>query len=838
MKLVKPMVVSFSFRAFQMLGKQHLAVTCLVGFALGESTRRLVSEIALWPAVGEATPGAIDEGLPKPCGEVLLYGACHAPGARPVPVAEVRLRVAPADAAQRPASETKPATVDKRLVVFGDRYWAGTAVQGASSDRAPVSRELSAPVPFLEMPLGWERAFGGEGFAPNPVGRGMARVPVGDGVERLPLPNVEAASSLMMASTQRPEPVGFGPLDVSWPQRQSKAGTYDARWLQEDFPGYAGDTDPTFFSTAPPDQRIVGFFRGDEEYTLENVHPERPALRGRLPGVAARVLIRRKDAAEAEDVPTRLDTIVFLPGEEIGVLVFRGLTLVLEDDAADVVYALAACEELGAPRSTAHYAAALARRLDKDQSPLLALKEDDLVPAFARGTGLAELLELPAPDAPDPTKAMIDKATAQLREELVLAGVAAPDEALAQAAQMPPGLEPLAKLPDLSDPESVIAYEEALEKLDAYGREQIEAADRTAKEEMEKLRADGIEPAVPAGGPGPPEPQAAQTMAMLREVGAPADAAMAAKLQSVDADLLDGYRSTVHYGEAVAELAPDARIRARDFLIEHRAAGESFAALDCTRYDLSQLDLTGTDFHDALLEAADLTGTDLSRADLSRVVLAHAILRDARCDGAKLEGANLGSTVMEGASFVGADLRRAIFARARLRSVSLKDADLTGSDWLEAEIGAVDFEGAIAAEIDFLPGLDLTRCRFPKAKLTKANFLGAQLGRVDFSGADLELVTFLSVQADGADFRGASLKQLHAVEGCSFQGANFDGADLTGAFLRGSNLRGASFVGARLEGADLSECDLTSAKLVRGWRRAISAWSGPTSPAPRSTART
>jgi hypothetical protein len=78
MKVVKPMAVSFSFRPFVVGGRQQLSVSSLIGFSLGEGVRRLVSEIKLWPAVGEVIQGVVDEGLPKPSGEVLAYGSCFA----------------------------------------------------------------------------------------------------------------------------------------------------------------------------------------------------------------------------------------------------------------------------------------------------------------------------------------------------------------------------------------------------------------------------------------------------------------------------------------------------------------------------------------------------------------------------------------------------------------------------------------------------------------------------------------------------------------------------------------------------------------------------------------
>ena len=822
MKLVKPMVVSFSFRTFLMLGKQHLSVTSLIGFAL--DARRLVSEIVLWPAIGKATGGVVDEGLPKARGEVLVYGSCHTPGGVPLPASHVRVRVASASA----PPGAREAAVDKTLAVMGDRYWQGSASRDAASP-VPSSGEATAPIPFSQMPLGWERAFGGPSFPRNPHGRGIDRLDVGGGVWRVALPNVELASTPVTTSSQRLEPAGLGPLDVSWPQRQSKAGTYDGRWLEEDFPGYARDTDPAFFSTAPPDQRINGFFRGDEEYVLENMHPSRPVIHGRLPGVGARVLVRRKGGTDVEDIRTRLDTLVFLPEANIGIAIFRGMTPVLEDDAADIPYALAACEEFDAPRSIDHYREALDSRLDKDKSARLALKEDDLVPPFAAGSGLAELMKsIMAPDAADDrSKAMRERTMARVRKELVEAGVDDPDEALARARQMPAGLEPLAALlplPDFSDPKAMAAFDVAMEKSDAAVAAYMETASQksleAAREAVADARREGVslpehllEPGFPQPGPGPPVPQAPRTLAMFREDGIEPDPTLAEKLHKADASALEMYRGAAHYMAPVAALPIDARSRSAVAAREIRALGKSFASLDCTRYDLSSLDLQGADFRETLLEGADLTRTNFAGANLCGAVLAHAVLQDTCFDGATLERTNLGGAELERASLVGANLRGATLARAKLRSASLRGADLTGVDWLEAELGAVDFEGAVAPGIDFFPGSDLTGCRFSRAKLTKANVIERNLDGVDFAEADLELVTFLTVKANGANFRKACMRKFHAVVECSFEGASFEGADLTGAFLRGSNLRGANFEGACLQGADLSECDLTGAKL-------------------------
>ena len=443
MKIVKPMAVSFLFRPFALVGKQQLCVTSLIGFRLGPGVRRLVADIALWPAIGEETGGIVDEGLPKARGEVLVYGSCHAPEGSTQPASMVRVRISAPGA----PPESRP-LVEKKLAVFGDWYWEGTASRGATDDPVPSTTRATAPVPFTEMQLGWDRAFGGPSHKKNPLGRGVERIETGDGIWRVPLPNFENPSSLVTSSSQRPEPAGFGPLDVSWPQRQALAGTYDDRWLKEDFPGYARDTDTAFFNTAPPDQRIAGVFRGDEEYVLENMHPKAPVLRGRLPGAAARVLLRRKGSPAVEDVTMTLDTLVFLVNKEMGILVFRGTTPVREDDASDIAFALAACEDMDAPRSTEHYVGEFDRRLDKDQSPLLALNENGLLPSFSSGTGLADVVG----KLEDPTKEHRDRAFKRAvdhaRKQLVEAGIEDPDAILAKMHERPPFVERLERLPD------------------------------------------------------------------------------------------------------------------------------------------------------------------------------------------------------------------------------------------------------------------------------------------------------------------------------------------------------------------------------------------------------
>ena len=65
------------------------------------------------------------------------------------------------------------------------------------------------------------------------------------------LPNLEDPREMVRTPNDRPAPAGFGPLDATWPQRTALMGTYDDRWLREDFPGLPKDLDWAAFNALP-----------------------------------------------------------------------------------------------------------------------------------------------------------------------------------------------------------------------------------------------------------------------------------------------------------------------------------------------------------------------------------------------------------------------------------------------------------------------------------------------------------------------------------------------------------------------------------------------------------
>ena len=336
MKIYKKQDLAFSIRPYGVAGGNFLSLAAMAFFDL-TAPGDLLAEQDLWKTVPEALgPGGIlDEGLPKQRGELLLAGASCAPRGTTTQGLRATVRLG---------------ALSKSLAVFGDRFWLP---DGSISD----------PRPFASLPLGYDRAFGGPDFPPNPTGKGLVPVALADGRTAVSLPNIEYSGQLLVARDDRPEPAGLGPLDITWPQRANYNGTYDERWKIERWPGYPDDTNFLLFNRAPTDQWIPDFFRGDEAFTIENMHPDLPRIAGALPGLRARLFVTlhadyrlfTDPATFTEtfvEVPMRLETIWLFPTVLRGLVLYRGSIPNRDDEARDVVRVYAAWERLTEPAAS------------------------------------------------------------------------------------------------------------------------------------------------------------------------------------------------------------------------------------------------------------------------------------------------------------------------------------------------------------------------------------------------------------------------------------------------------------------------------------------------------
>jgi uncharacterized protein YjbI with pentapeptide repeats len=826
MRVVKPLSLGLLTRPFEFRRRFTLGVSVLAFCPIGGAPK-LLAETGMWAFLGENLPPEVplDTGMPKQFGEFLAAAHAFSPGGAPAPSLRVGIQLGERI---------------KTLTVTGDRMFDG--------------KYTSQPAPFTTMPIDWQHAYGGKQLPENPLGIGAEAINATPD-KLLPLPNIVDPSGAL-------RPAGFGAIDQTWPQRARLAGTHDAAWLKDHFPGFAPDIDWRFFNIAPPDQQFAGPLTGTETYAFEHLHPEHKLITGQLPGIAPRVFATRKGQVGFEEVALRLTTVWFFPHLLRMVLVHHGGLSVAQEDASDVEHLVVGADPLGALRPAAAFEAVMRARTEQGPAAAArALDDSALVPkdwvvpdpaiaaqaALTQGEGIALKRR----------RTRMENEHARLRAEIIAKGMD-PDKLL-------PPLEPDEEIPPL---EALPAF------IDAKIAE-AKAQQALAEAELEKAKAEqaakGLEPPATAQPPsGPPDFTAAgfrrqleAQAAGLRVRGIRLEA-LEAKLaepgideawREIEVKLREVYRQGAHLqapaGPATA--ARNAEIRAW-------LSGAALPPADADIYDfhgadLAGLNLAGKNLAGICLDGANLAGANLAGALLGNAVLAHANLEDCNFDGAELSGANLGGARLGRATLRGAVMKKTVLASADLTGARLDGADLEGADFTDAQFaggffGQARLPALVLIKADLrgwqAPGVmleaatfietDFTGAMLAHAHLAGVSFIGCTLDGVNFTGADLGKCAFVkecvvrAVQFSGASLRGANFRET-AMGNCDFTQADlgladFSGADLTGALLRRVNATGARFTAANLAGAslvhgnfaqgDLARADLRGADLTEG----------------------
>lgn len=215
--------------------------------------------------------------------DVLVYGHAFSRSGRPTACQDVRLKIA---------------SIDKALRVHGDRRW----------QEGIVGIGLSSPEPFTQMPIVYERTFGGtDQKDPNPKEhRWEPRNPVGTGfatqkehlIDEL-APNIEYPGK-PYNDWRKGHPAGFGPIARHWSPRVELAGTYDENWENTRKPLLPSNFNEIFYQCAPEDQQVDGFLKGGEVAELHNMTPD-GFLSFRLPKVSLSLTTSFYDGTSAQD---------------------------------------------------------------------------------------------------------------------------------------------------------------------------------------------------------------------------------------------------------------------------------------------------------------------------------------------------------------------------------------------------------------------------------------------------------------------------------------------------------------------------------------------------------
>ena len=782
MQVLKPQALGLSTRPIEFRKRFGLSVSAYLHIPFAQAAQgTLWAEQSMWSFLAkEMAQPMIDEGVAKLTPEYLVHGRAYPPPGR----------------ANGCAVRARFGTLEKTLLVLGERYWDGNRPSEAQ--------------PFTDMPIDWPRAYGGADFAGNPAGKGRQGI---DGVTWLP--NIELPGERIVRPDQAVPPAGFGALDVTHPQRVQFRGTYDADYLKQHAPGFAPDTDWRYFNLAQPDQWVSGAIAGDEAFSFEHMHPTQAKVEGRLPGLRARVFVGYRiaghDGPKLREVPLRLTTVWFFPHAGRCIAIFQGLAEVATDDGSDVASLMGAVERIGQVKPDAHYIEAAAKRADPKMGPIYAIVDSDLLPAgvstadpdveAAREPFAAEGLQGQAQyrrAAMDVALAR-DKAKAAGHDPDALGLRMRPREKVPVGDALPPYLEQKMKEAEAAQwaavEDAVTVLERAMAVSDTYGIDIAKLQHRgppryNAQTHLDAMRAQA------AQSPNPPD-----LSPLFRQ------------LCRIEETHRAGYLQAAHQQPAVDAMPAAEAAVLRAEMSRAMAAGiQFFAGVDFTGADFSGLDLRGANFEGAWLERVNFANANLSGANLSGAVLAHATLEGATAIGARFARANLGKAklargVFDEADFSGAMLMGCAFAGTQARRAVFTQASLLETTWGEA-----DWSGAQLAGQTFYK-LDLRGMGWPEADLSACNFIECDLSGIDMHGATLTNATFATCKLDNAKLMTAQCMGAVAVKDSSLAGADLSQADLRNFNFGASDLTGAKFIRAVLDGANLCDAQLTGADL-------------------------
>ncbi|AJQ97521.1 DUF2169 family type VI secretion system accessory protein [Gynuella sunshinyii] len=806
LKIVKPMTLGLLYKPYSIARDHFLSVSSLAFFNLSEQPV-LLPEHRQWAKVSQSlgTGRILDEAMPKTHGEVLLAGHAYPHASKPVTHMQVRLQIA---------------QVDKTLAVSGDRHW--------SLGWLPLIRQSRAK-PITQVPLDYSRAYGGEKYALNPEGCGDERLLsllFGQQANHGRLPNLSYPGEQLTLGRRPQQPAGFGALGQNWSQRRKKAGCYNKRWLQHEYPGFPSSLDQEFFNTAAKDQWIDGYFSGGEAYQLDNLHPHQACLKGILPTIVPKAFVQPQTQSLIE-VALHWDTLWLFPDHDLGLLIAHGSMPISDSDALDIDAIMLAWEHPQRSKTHQHYEQVLALRSDPQTAVMHAFNETQLTgdtppsaapvdakPVSALLTQLSQ--QLPVSDAqladaaaevesvPGLSQAQIDAGQFDLTEIMTAAKTKADalnqerEQALKQLADM-------IKLPD-DEAQPTLDPAQALERI-YVPRQQLEQLTQLADSCTDAAQRQQILDSVPL---------IVRQQRQSRKLAAESDC------QPISD------RATV----ALAQWLNKARQQSLPL------NGLCLAGIRLNNVDLSGLDLRDivwdlAEFTDCCFDGSDLSGscfiqarfqrctfidsrlqeTNWSHAELHEVTLTRSHLQQSQWNHSVANDCRFDHSVFDQAMMLEADFRSSDFASATIRQVNWVKCHLQNSrwqaiegeqsSWLECELQQADFTRA-----------SLTQCAWLNARATAVVFDQARLSRFLVSGESiLNQASFNQCEGDQTGWRYSDLSDA-CFDHCYFRESDFGMTE-----LQRCSFRSAFLQRCLLMSADASESDFTDSNWYQSLAR-------------------
>lgn len=387
---------ALSYAALDPKDQEHRVIAMKVGYRLirsGEAWRPVIMDtepLALCVAdeffgePGESSTRQESDLAPcKPRCDVLVNGTAHAPGGQAARHWRIGVRVSTSTPVTTTSPPDRPQPLNPFMRLTDDQINAWEQARSLHQRRAASSAAhtvlldkwltVHGPSEFRKMgwlpwrrtrarpveqvPVRWERAFGGHSVvrnprqadAPpwldevcfaNPLGCGwiekrwtrLARRAGAPLRKALPAPQIEYPGHVLkqpvrarhpqqpltahdmqrIASSYGHPSAGLGAVGRAWAPRLAQAGTYDQAWLDERHPGLPEDFDYGYWNAAPADQQI-SYLPPDARIELWHLTPGELTPDGHLsvnlPGHRPFVLMRLRSGVMLP-LPMMTDTVL------------------------------------------------------------------------------------------------------------------------------------------------------------------------------------------------------------------------------------------------------------------------------------------------------------------------------------------------------------------------------------------------------------------------------------------------------------------------------------------------------------------------------------------------
>jgi hypothetical protein len=280
-----------------------------------------------------------------------LRGDADMTPANPDRLLEAEYRRSPNGSVRAP-SELAPYLPAADVLFTGHAHVPGRAKATQLDVRLAVWREhtlidktlrVRTQETFTQFPLVYERAYGGPGFAPNPLGTGWG----GNGTPPV----------ITQPGAPPDTPAGFGPISADWAARKGLLKSSDTAFLRRPIVELPDDFEWTYFLASPADQRAP-YLAGNEWILLENMIADDARLSSRLPDVRALARITWSRGGEPDaPAPLSADTLRIDGEARRAHVVFRGVFPLPEGARLDQGRAAVALSIHGEPVDWARAAA-------------------------------------------------------------------------------------------------------------------------------------------------------------------------------------------------------------------------------------------------------------------------------------------------------------------------------------------------------------------------------------------------------------------------------------------------------------------------------------------------